>query len=219
MMLFRHGPVRVFVGERQMTTARGISRTTFLSYIRAAAIGLMSMSFMTKIAAAAEDMLLGVFTGFKSKDRARRVQELMDREEILELSARYAQRILRRLDVVDLFTDDGVFIVRLPDKPPQESRGREQLEKTYAAILARPERPMPKLHNVLIDVNGDTATARVWVEVHVPSADGQRFVSGGYYQDQMRRENGRWKFAVRDVTTLVGATHSTSTAPPASTPN
>lgn len=147
-------------------------------------------------------MLKHGFDGLKGT-LEQRVQELADREEIKELVSRYAQCITRRLPIADMFTDDGAFILRLPGASVEETRGRAELIKLYA--MNRPAINMPALHNHVISVSGDEAIGTSWIELYMTDdtkADKRTYAGSGYYADQLRRENARWKFAVRDATFL-----------------
>jgi ketosteroid isomerase-like protein len=133
------------------------------------------------------------------KTLEQQAQELADREEIKELTAQYAHGVARGegLKVAALFTDDGVFLNRFPDKPLTEVRGREALNKFYGAI--KRNFALPCIHNHLITLAGDEATGTCSIEVRI-NQTGQSMIGSGYYEDRFRRENGLWKFAVRDCT-------------------
>jgi ketosteroid isomerase-like protein len=133
------------------------------------------------------------------KTLEQQVQELMDREEIKELTARYAHGVARGegASVAALFTDDGVFINRLPGQSPTEVRGREALNKFYGAIKRNVA--LPCIHNHLLTLAGDEASGTCSIEVRI-TRNGQSLIGSGYYDDRFRRENGRWKFVVRECT-------------------
>lgn len=124
-----------------------------------------------------ENLLRREFDGCTERALDEKIQELFDREEIKELIARYAQRVAHRMSVVDLFTEDGAFILRVPGQPPVESRGREQLEKIYSVIHTSPTLAMPAIHNHVISISGDRALAVCFVESHVRD-NGVRSFSG-----------------------------------------
>ncbi len=149
------------------------------------------------------DLLSRGFEGFKSTSLEERIQELIDREEIRELAARYAQRVARRQSMADLFTDDGAFIVHMPDQPVQVVRGREQLEKTFAAAISSPALNMPAVHNQVISISGNDAAGTSWIELYTLDGGERSFAGCGFYEDRLRRENGRWKFVVREANVLV----------------
>ncbi|TAK99481.1 MAG: nuclear transport factor 2 family protein [Rhodospirillaceae bacterium] len=157
-------------------------------------------------AAGSGNNMLKLFDGFAGKTLEQRVQEIVDREEIRELAARYAQRVVRRQSMADMFTDDGVFIVRLPGKPVQEARGRAQLDQIFAAAIAQPSLNMPAIHNHVISIAGDEATELCWIELYTLDDKGRHFTGAGCYEDRLRRENGCWKFVVRDCTVLAVGT-------------
>ena len=99
----------------------------------------------------------------------------------------------------DLFTDDGVYINRRsPNGPVSEARGRKALEARFGQ-MSGPGNAMPMIHNYLISIHGDEATGICSNELRI-TEDGKSMIASGYYQDKLRRENGRWKFVVRDVT-------------------
>lgn len=160
------------------------------------------MDDLVELPGRVDAMLMNGFGGLKGT-LEQRVQELADREEIKELVSRYAQCITRRLPIAGMFTDDGAFILRLPGSSVEETRGRPELIKLYA--MNRPAINMPALHNHVISISGDEAIGTSWIELYMTDdtkADKRTYAGSGYYADRLRRENGRWKFAVRDVTFL-----------------
>ena len=133
------------------------------------------------------------------KTLEQQVQELMDREEIKELTARYAHGVARGegAAVAALFTEDGVFRNHFPDQPVTEVRGREALNQFYGAIGRNVA--LPCIHNHLIVVTGDEASGTCSIEVRI-TRNGQSMIGSGYYEDRFRREQGRWKFVARECT-------------------
>ena len=81
-----------------------------------------------------------------------------------------------------------------------EVRGREALKKFYGAI--KRNFALPCIHNHLITLSGDEATGTCSIEVRI-ARDGKSMIGSGYYEDRFRRENGRWKFMVRDCTFFI----------------
>jgi hypothetical protein len=59
------------------------------------------------------------------------------------------------------------------------------------------------LSNIIIEVDGDTATARSrWALLSPSPADGTpRVAQSGFYADKLVRENGEWKFQERSILT------------------
>ena len=141
----------------------------------------------------------GTFRAFQNSALEKKIQELIDREEIRELIARYAHRIAQGISVADMFTDDGVFIVRFPGRPVIAVNGREKLDETYSVDNAISDHPLPMIHNVLIEISGSEAIGVCSNELRL-TENGKSMIGSGYYQDRFRRENGRWKFSRRDMT-------------------
>lgn len=134
------------------------------------------------------------------KTLEQQVQELADREEIKELTARYAHGVARGegAAVAELFTDDGVFINSFnPDTPPTVVRGREELHKFYTRI--KRNTALPCIHNHIITIDGDQATGTCSLEVRI-TQNNRSMIGSAYYDDRFRRENGRWKFVERRCT-------------------
>ena len=57
----------------------------------------------------------GRIASFTGTSGAEKLQELIDREQITELTAIYAQRVAHGVSVADLFIDDGAYINRGAD--------------------------------------------------------------------------------------------------------
>jgi hypothetical protein len=139
------------------------------------------------------------FEAFEGKSLEEKVQELCDREELRELIARYAHRVAQGVSVADMFCDDGAFIVRYPGKPPSVSRGRAELNATFANVRNAGGNPLPMIHNYVLRISRDEAVGVCSNELRW-SANGESMIGSGYYQDRFRREAGRWKFVERDMT-------------------
>jgi hypothetical protein len=140
----------------------------------------------------------GRIDGFRGKSGPQRLQELIDREELRELTAIYAHRVAQGVSIADLFTDDGGFIVNYPNRPKTETRGRAALDKMFAGTAKSPIRPLPMIHNHLVEITGNDARGICSNELRM-TENGKSMIGSGYYLDQMRRENGRWRFVMRDM--------------------
>jgi hypothetical protein len=55
------------------------------------------------------------------------------------------------------------------------------------------------IHNHVISISGDEAIGVCSNELRM-TENGRSMIGSGYYQDSYRRENGRWKFVLRDMT-------------------
>ena len=145
------------------------------------------------------------------KTLEQRLQEVEDREEIKELTAKYAHWVAcgEGAKVKDLFSDDGRFINEvIGEKPNIEVRGRKQLDEFYPGL--KRGMALPCIHNHIIELDGDNAKGTCTVEVRITpdasqprgwtsseNSDGQSMIGSGFYADVYRRENGRWKFVER----------------------
>lgn len=138
-------------------------------------------------------------TGFEGKAPVQCLQELVDREQIRDLAACYAQRAAHGMSIADLFTDDGTFIRRFPSRPVERVHGRAALDNLFHNTAAKSERPLPTIHNHMVRIQGDEAAGACSIELYM-SEEGKRMSGSGYYNDRLRREHGRWWFVVRDLT-------------------
>ena len=148
----------------------------------------------------AQPLYIGRLDSFRNKTLEQKIQELADREEIRDLIAIYAHRVAHGLANADLFTDDGAYINRRTlDSPGTVVRGRKELDAHFIARPGGAGTAMPMIHNHVISVDGDVASAICSIELRVSDAAGTSMIASGYYQDRLRRENGQWKFVERDV--------------------
>lgn len=163
-------------------------------------LGMTMMSLTGEAGAADQPLYAGRIAEFDGKTADEKLQLLVDREEIRDLIAAYAHRVANGgTSVADLFTDDGAFLNRSPGVLLTEVRGREALDKYYGALQGTPGIALPMIHNYLISVRGNDATGIASIEVRIAN-DGVSMIASGNYKDVFRRENGRWKFVVRDCT-------------------
>ena len=148
---------------------------------------------------AARELFAGPPAPLSAKPAEAVIRELADREEIRDLIATYAHRMAHGPAVADLFTDDGAYLNRgTGSRPPREVRGRAALDEYYGDRTGWRDHPLPMIHNQLIAVDGDEATGICSVEIRM-AEDGVSVIASGYYKDRFRREDGRWKFAEREV--------------------
>jgi SnoaL-like domain len=124
--------------------------------------------------------------------------ELADREAIRELPQRYCDCVWRGdiPGVVDLFTDDGAFIV-VGRKRENKTAGRAELLKVYSTLTAGDVLPRPYIHNHVIDLKGGgRATGRCYVELRSAKL-AMEWLGSGYYEDEYTKVGEEWKFASR----------------------
>jgi uncharacterized protein (TIGR02246 family) len=128
------------------------------------------------------------------------VRELVDREAIRELAARYCDCLWRNdLDgVVNLFTADGTFVVK-GIEVEAVSRGRAEIKKTHEKALAETT-PRIFVHNQIVSLlGGDRATGRCYVEVR-DAKTGMDWIGAGDFQDEYAKVGDEWKFSARHHT-------------------
>ena len=126
-----------------------------------------------------------------------RLQRLEDRDAIHQLFVDYG----RHLDNGDidayaaLFTEDGEVLLG----PVGRTQGRENIRALMGRVLA--DRVGSSYHVISsprVELDGDRATSEVMWTVIQRDPDGKpRLTSLGRHVDQLRRENGVWRIAVR----------------------
>jgi len=131
------------------------------------------------------------------------LQELSDREQIRDLLHEYGRSFdERRLeDYANLFAEDGEWSAgSIVARGPAEVLA--MVTKAAEAIPAPPGcRNFHVMTNMMIEVDGDRATAWSRFSFIEPGADGSRNFSGsGVYDDELVRRNGRWMFLRRKLT-------------------
>jgi uncharacterized protein (TIGR02246 family) len=140
-------------------------------------------------------------------DLERRLARLEAREEIHALLMAY-RRALDEKDFrgyADLFASDGVFTAG-----DFVATGREEILAMLEDMVPEYLAPVggDDLHlvcNVDIDV-GDDGTARAtstWVYVVRAEGDVPQLAKVGHYEDELRREDGRWRFGHRHAPTVI----------------
>jgi uncharacterized protein (TIGR02246 family) len=140
-------------------------------------------------------------------DLGRRLSRLEAREEIHALLMDY-RRALDEKDFrayADLFGSDGVFTAG-----DFVATGGEEILAMLEAMVPEYLAPVggDDLHlvcNVDIDVHdADTATARsTWVYLVRGDGDVPELSKLGHYEDELVREDGRWRFARRHAPTVI----------------
>jgi uncharacterized protein (TIGR02246 family) len=129
--------------------------------------------------------------------RTDKEEAMPDKEEIRELLARYcfALDADRFEEMAALFTPDGVWETAFGT-----GTGRIGIAAQARSIATGPRpRRVHLTTNIVIELDGDTATARSnWVLVQ-NSADGPAIGSGGSYADRLVKVDGRWLFKHRTI--------------------
>ncbi|MEM8919870.1 MAG: nuclear transport factor 2 family protein [Pseudomonadota bacterium] len=124
---------------------------------------------------------------------------LEDRLAIRELVDTYSDAVARRdADAwAATWTDDAVW-----DLAGMKVEGKEAIVQMWLGAMGTFEFVAFHATPGAIEVDGETATARVYVsEVLVPKDGGLRRVEGAY-DDQFRKEGGAWRFSHRGYNIL-----------------
>lgn len=137
-----------------------------------------------------------------------RLRTLEDREEIRNLIQAYRKtlddRDLRGFS--ELFAAEGTWTGR-----SGRATGPEEIYSMLTAALPdNPPAPGSTLWHLntdpAIQVEGDRATAfTFWMHVRRGDGDVPLLPTLGGYEDELIRENGRWRFALRTVVPLIPA--------------
>lgn len=125
-----------------------------------------------------------------------RLARLEDLEAIRDLARRYADAVWRRdvEEAIALFTEDGVMDTG--DRPP--IRGRAALLDAYRAMVGGANEFLPFVANHVIDLRGDRAEGRCYLDLRATVA-GERRIGGGHYEDIYARTPDGWRFASRKL--------------------
>lgn len=131
---------------------------------------------------------------------AARIQRLDDRMAIEQLLMEYGRAVDNRdfVAFAALFTSDGEW------KGAQGSyRGPKQIRESMEKIFAAAAADIPKgsnfhlLTNVIIDLQGDHATASSKFVFYKTNGAKPEAAVAGRYQDRLVRVGGEWKFQQR----------------------
>lgn len=139
---------------------------------------------------------------------AARIDRLEAESAIADLIHGYARAVRREEveQVAALFIPNGTFEVRAghPDRAEFTVRQRFETPDALVAFLlegkGRPH-PVPLLHNVMIEVDGDAATANSMMAAPIYGTDQEVF---GEYRDSFVKVEGRWLFSARIYTVYGG---------------
>ena len=130
---------------------------------------------------------------------------LEEKDAIREVLAEYCFRLDggRYDDMAALFSEDGTW-----DTAFGKATGRAAIAQQARDIRAnrtqdgagdnRP-RAVHLTTNIVIALDGDRATVRSNWTVVQNSPDGPKIGSGGFYADEMVKQNGRWLFRYRKI--------------------
>jgi len=139
-------------------------------------------------------------------------QNIADRVEIEALRAEFSDAAMMRdrARLASLFTPDGAL--RMPNIPVEQI-GREEIRAGGERLQAQWDFFVQNTHPGVIELDGDTATGRAYIQEVARALDGRQGLNFAIYHDRYQRTAEGWKFAERvyevrylDTTPLAGST-------------
>jgi hypothetical protein len=138
-------------------------------------------------------------------------QAIADRVEIEALRGEFTDAAMMRdrPRLASLFTPDGVL--RMPNIPVEQV-GRQQIVTGGERLQAQWDIFVQNTHPGTIQLDGDTATGRAYIQELGRALDGRQGLNFAIYHDRYQRTPEGWKFAERvyeirylDTTPLAGS--------------
>ena len=139
------------------------------------------------------------------------LQAIADRVEIEALRGEYTDAVMMRDygRVASLFTEDGAL--RMPNVPV-ELAGWEEIRAWGERVPAFVDYFVQTTHPGTIQLDGDTASGRAYLQEIIRLRDGSSHLNYAIYHDRYQRTADGWKFTERvyevryhDTTPLTGA--------------
>ena len=146
-------------------------------------------------------------------------QAIADRVEIEALRGEFTDAAMMRDRgrLASLFTPDGAL--RMPNIPA-ELVGREQIRAGGERLQAQWDFFVQTTHPGTIQLDGDTATGRAYIQELIRLRDGSSHANYAIYHDRYQRTGDGWKFTERvyevrylDTTPLAGSAPRAAGAP------
>ncbi len=146
-------------------------------------------------------------------------QAIADRVEIEALRGEFTDAAMMRdrARLASLFTPNGAL--RMPNIPA-ELVGREEIRAGGERLQALWEFFVQTTHPGAIQLDGDTATGRAYIQELARARDGRQGLNFAIYHDRYQRTGDGWKFTERvyevrylDTTPLAGSAPGTAAAP------
>ena len=138
-------------------------------------------------------------------------QAIADRVEIEALRGEFTDAAMMRdrARLASLFTPDGAL--RMPNVPA-DLVGRDQIRAVGEQLQSQWEFFVQNTHPGTIQLDGDTATGRAYIQELVRTRDGRQGLNYAIYHDRYQRTTDGWKFTERvyevrylDTTPLAGS--------------
>lgn len=123
-------------------------------------------------------------------------QAVADRVEIEALRGEFSDAAMMRdrARLASLFTPDGAL--RMPNIPA-ELVGREAIRAGAERLQSQWDFFVQTTHPGTIQIDGDTATGRAYIQELARTLDGRQGLNFAIYHDRYQRTPDGWKFAER----------------------
>ena len=147
------------------------------------------------------------------------LQAIADRVEIEALRGEFTDAAMMRdrARLASLFTHDGAL--RMPNIPA-ELVGREEIRAAGERLQGQWDFFVQTTHPGTIQLDGDTATGRAYIQELARARDGRQGLNYAIYHDRYRRTPDGWKFTERvyevrylDTSPLAGSAPRVAGAP------
>ena len=147
------------------------------------------------------------------------LQAIADRVEIEALRGEFTDAVMMRdrARLASLFTHDGAL--RMPNIPA-EMVGREEIRTGGERLQSQWEFFVQTTHPGTIQLDGDTATGRAYIQELARTRDGRQGLNYAIYHDRYQRTGDGWKFTERvyeirylDTSPLAGSAPPAAGAP------
>ena len=124
------------------------------------------------------------------------LQAIADRVEIEALRGEFTDAAMMRdrARLASLFTPDGVL--RMPNIPV-ELTGQEEIRAGGERLQDQWEFFVQNTHPGTIQLDGDTATGRAYIQEVARALDGRQGLNYAIYHDRYQRTGDGWKFTER----------------------
>ncbi len=131
-----------------------------------------------------------------AKSTEQLLAELADREAIRELPRLYCHYLWTRdpHSMANLFTEDATICIQ--GMEDYAISGRDKLAKVFQRVNARYS-SLPFIHNHIIELEGPGRANGYAYEIL--ESEGSKYLAAGYYRDEYRKVDGRWKFHYRKI--------------------
>jgi len=146
-------------------------------------------------------------------------QAIADRVEIEALRGEFTDAVMMRdrARLALLFTPDGAL--RMPNIPA-EMVGREEIRTGGERLQSQWDFFVQTTHPGTIQLDGDTATGRAYIQELARTRDGRQGLNYAIYHDRYQRTGDGWKFTERvyeirylDTSPLAGSAPPAAGAP------